>query len=51
VTNLEYALFQIDSLREYEWNPMNYNPGGRSTLCWRAISRPWTSAWKTSAAG
>ena len=27
-TNLEYALFQIDSLREYEWNPMNYNPGG-----------------------
>ncbi len=26
-TNLEYALFQIDSLREYEWNPMNYNPG------------------------
>jgi uncharacterized protein (DUF885 family) len=28
VTSLEYALFQIDSLREYEWNPMNYNPGG-----------------------
>jgi uncharacterized protein (DUF885 family) len=27
-TNLEYTLFQIDSLREYEWNPMNYNPGG-----------------------
>ena len=27
-TNLEFALFQIDSLREYEWNPMNYNPGG-----------------------
>jgi len=27
-TNLEYALFQIDSLREYEWNPMSYNPGG-----------------------
>ena len=26
-TNLEYALFQIDSLREYEWNPMSYNPG------------------------
>jgi uncharacterized protein (DUF885 family) len=27
VTNLEYTLFQIDSLREYEWNPMIYNPG------------------------
>jgi len=27
-TNLEFALFQIDSLREYEWNPMSYNPGG-----------------------
>jgi uncharacterized protein (DUF885 family) len=27
-TSLEYAVFQIDSLREYEWNPMNYNPGG-----------------------
>ena len=26
-TSLEYTLFQIDSLREYEWNPMNYNPG------------------------
>lgn len=28
VASLEYTLFQIDSLREYEWNPMNYNPGG-----------------------
>ncbi len=25
--NLEYNLFQIDTLREYEWNPMNYNVG------------------------
>ena len=26
--NLEYAIFQTDVLREYEWNPMNYNAGG-----------------------
>ena len=26
--NLEYNLFQTDVLREYEWNPMNYNAGG-----------------------
>ena len=26
-TNLEYNLFQIDTLREYEWNPLVYNPG------------------------
>ncbi|MCA1638729.1 MAG: DUF885 domain-containing protein [Acidobacteria bacterium] len=25
--NLEYNLFQIDILREYEWNPMYYNIG------------------------
>ncbi len=25
--NLEYNIFQIDVLREYEWNPMNYNAG------------------------
>ena len=25
--NLEYNLFQIDTLREYEWNPMRYNAG------------------------
>ena len=25
--NLEYNLFQIDVLREYEWNPLYYNPG------------------------
>jgi uncharacterized protein (DUF885 family) len=26
--NLEYTIFQIDVLREYEWNPMAYNVGG-----------------------
>ncbi len=26
--NLEYNLFQIDVLREYEWNPLVYNVGG-----------------------
>jgi uncharacterized protein (DUF885 family) len=26
--NLEYNIFQTDVLREYEWNPMNYNTGG-----------------------
>jgi len=26
--NLEYNLFQIDTLREYEWNPLSYNVGG-----------------------
>lgn len=26
--NLEYNLFQIDVLREYEWNPLSYNIGG-----------------------
>jgi uncharacterized protein (DUF885 family) len=26
--NLEYNLFQIDTLREYEWNPLSYNIGG-----------------------
>ncbi len=26
--NLEYTIFQIDVLREYEWNPMSYNVGG-----------------------
>ncbi|MGI8787369.1 MAG: DUF885 domain-containing protein [Pyrinomonadaceae bacterium] len=25
--NLESNLFQIDTLREYEWNPLVYNPG------------------------
>lgn len=25
---LEYNIFQIDVLRDYEWNPMNYNVGG-----------------------
>ncbi len=25
--NLEYNIFQIDVLREYEWNPLYYNPG------------------------
>ncbi len=25
---LEFNLFRIDELREYEWNPMNYNVGG-----------------------
>lgn len=25
---LEYNLFQIDELREYEWNPLRYNIGG-----------------------
>jgi uncharacterized protein (DUF885 family) len=27
-TNLEWLLFQLDTLREYEWNPLNYNIGG-----------------------
>jgi uncharacterized protein (DUF885 family) len=27
-TNLEAWLFQIDTLKEYEWNPLNYNIGG-----------------------
>ncbi len=27
-TNLEARLFSIDTLREYEWNPQTYNPGG-----------------------
>lgn len=27
-TNLEYWLYQLDSLRDYEWNPLNYNIGG-----------------------
>ena len=26
--NLESNLFQLDTLKEYEWNPMNYNIGG-----------------------
>ena len=26
--NLEYAIFRIDVLKEYEWNPMTYNVGG-----------------------
>ncbi|MDQ4121247.1 MAG: DUF885 domain-containing protein [Acidobacteriota bacterium] len=26
--NLEYNIFQIDVLREYEWNPLSYNVGG-----------------------
>src|SRR4028118_878655 len=26
--NLEYNLFQIETLREYEWNPLSYNVGG-----------------------
>ncbi len=26
--NLEYTIFQIDVLREYEWNPLIYNVGG-----------------------
>lgn len=25
--NLKYNIFQIDTLREYEWNPLYYNPG------------------------
>lgn len=25
---LEYELFRIDELREHEWNPLYYNPGG-----------------------
>jgi uncharacterized protein (DUF885 family) len=25
---LEYNIFQADELREYEWNPLRYNPGG-----------------------
>jgi uncharacterized protein (DUF885 family) len=27
-TQLEYEIFQIDELREYEWNPLRYNVGG-----------------------
>lgn len=27
-TNLESWLFSIDTLKEYEWNPLNYNVGG-----------------------
>lgn len=27
-TNLQGQLFQIDTMREYEWNPQIYNPGG-----------------------
>jgi uncharacterized protein (DUF885 family) len=27
-TNLESLLFQLDTVREYEWNPLNYNIGG-----------------------
>lgn len=27
-TNLQARLFGIDTLREYEWNPQTYNPGG-----------------------
>ncbi len=27
-TNLESLLYQLDTLREYEWNPLNYNVGG-----------------------
>ncbi len=27
-TNLESLLFQLETLREYEWNPLNYNVGG-----------------------
>ncbi len=26
-TNLASTLFQIDTIREYEWNPQTYNPG------------------------
>ena len=26
-TNLAATLFQIDTMREYEWNPQTYNPG------------------------
>ncbi len=26
--SLEYSLFRLDVLREYEWNPMTYNVGG-----------------------
>ncbi len=26
-TNLQAAIFQLDTLREYEWNPLSYNPG------------------------
>ncbi|MCB1022980.1 MAG: DUF885 domain-containing protein [Acidobacteria bacterium] len=25
--NLESAIFQIETLKEYEWNPLSYNPG------------------------
>jgi uncharacterized protein (DUF885 family) len=27
-TNLESMLYQLDTLREYEWDPLNYNVGG-----------------------
>ena len=27
-TNLEGWLFAVDTLKEHEWNPLNYNPGG-----------------------
>ena len=27
-TNLQSSLFQIDTLKEYEWNPLAYNVGG-----------------------
>jgi uncharacterized protein (DUF885 family) len=27
-TNLESWIFQIDTVKEYEWNPINYNVGG-----------------------
>ena len=27
-TNLESWLFSADTLKEHEWNPLNYNPGG-----------------------
>ena len=26
-TNLAFTLFTVDTLREHEWNPLNYNPG------------------------
>jgi uncharacterized protein (DUF885 family) len=26
--NLQYGLFQIDTLKDYEWNPLSYNFGG-----------------------
>jgi uncharacterized protein (DUF885 family) len=27
-TNLQSWIFQLDTLKEYEWNPLNYNVGG-----------------------